>query len=187
MKSVIVSSSLGSCAAARRRREGTISWSGRGGLGLQLSKPAKRLHHDPLIHDHMPIEEAPIVAPARLVEGAVRSPAFCRGVSHEQRMMGVVVDEQPLPAKRQQPLDLFQPSVEQSEVTLEADTVDRIGLRQAPDSYPADRRPDRQPCARDSFASWPKASSDSAHTSPSKEQGSSAQRTVASGGSITPL
>ena len=107
-----------------------------------------------------------------------------RGPGHGQGVVGVVVDEQAEAAEAEQGRLGGRPGVEGLERGRVADPVDRVDVREAADRDPADRprvgqagRPARAARTRPARRSLP-----ACHRSLSREQGSSAQRTVRLGG-----
>ncbi len=82
-----------------------------------------------LVLHHVRREDLPVRGPARIIEFAVDQ-AVAGRVRHEQRMVRVVVREQPLPAEHDEAVEAEEPVVDPAEVLLVAEIVDRVGMRQ---------------------------------------------------------
>ena len=112
-------------------------------LGQYLRRVLPAVHRElnASVLDDMAIEALPGGGPGVPVEPAVVAQGVDGVVGHHQRVMGVVVREQSLPAERHHPPKHASPVVHAGEVVLEADPVDRIDLTEpaALDVHAVDR------------------------------------------------
>jgi len=92
----------------------------------------------------MALEELAIAGPSPFVEYTVGTKTLAGAVSHEERMMGVVVCEQSLPAKAYKIVYGPAPTVQTNEVLIITFSVNRIGLGKAPDGDFSHGRAQRQ-------------------------------------------
>ena len=93
----------------------------------------------------MGVKDFPELGPARAVEISVGGKAIRRGVSHEKRVMCIVVGKKRLTAEKEQALDTRCVLIELLQMLLEAGAIDRVGLSQALGYYAQDGRGYREP------------------------------------------